>query len=113
MIGVLICFFGILILQLATPFWWWIMAVPFVFAIFKARSGWDGFRTGMLSAGALWLLASLYYWLTGSGIIVSRVADMMGVGSPVVVLLATTLIAILAAGFSGTTGYFLRGAFKK
>ena len=113
MISVIISFLIILVLQLATPFWWWTMLVPLIMAVILAKSGWDGFRIGAFSAGGLWLLASVYYWLTGSAIIASRVADMMSVGTTIVVLLATGLVAAIAAGVAGLTGYYVRTIFRR
>jgi len=53
--GTLLCLGALLILQILTPFWWWILLVPFVYGGAFAETGWNGFRTGMLSAGLLWL----------------------------------------------------------
>lgn len=102
-----------LFLQLLTPFWWWIMMVPFLYGIVKARSGWKGFGVGMASAGLLWLFGSLYYWLTGGGTIAQRVAIMMKLGSPLLLIAAITLVAVLAGGFAGNSGYFLRTALRR
>lgn len=108
----LLCFLLILVLQIVTPFWWWIMVIPFLFALFATKSGWDGFRVGILSAGLLWLLASLFYWLTGSQIIAARIADMMGVGISFAMVLVTCVVAMIASGFAGMTGYLLGSIFR-
>ena len=113
MIGIIICFIFILILQLLTPFWWWIMVVPFIYSFVRARSGWKGFQIGMLSAGLLWFLSSLYMYLTGSKIISTRIAQMFNIGIPWIMVILTTLIAALAAGFAGLAGYSLRAFFRE
>lgn len=110
---VIFCLAVLLLLQIATPFWWWIIPVPMVFGILLAKSGWKGFRTGMLSAGLLWLGWSLYMMLGGSDIVAKRIAVMMGVSSPWILVLITALSAAIVAGFSGSTGYFLQATFFK
>ncbi|KAA0230129.1 hypothetical protein EDS67_08825 [candidate division KSB1 bacterium] len=113
--GIAICFIVMLILQLATPFWWWIMLVPFLFGMLGATSAWQGARTGMFSAGFLWLSAGLFYWLTASQIITARVAKMLGerfeVESVILVFAVTTMVAALAGGASAATGFWGRELF--
>lgn len=113
--GIGICFATMLILQLATPFWWWIMLVPFLFGLLGAHSAWHGARTGMLSAGLLWLLAGLFYWLTASQIITARVAKMLGerfeIESVILIFVLTAMVAALAGGASAATGFWGRELF--
>lgn len=113
--GIAICFIVMLILQLATPFWWWIMLVPFLFGLLGAHSAWQSARTGMFSAGFLWLSAGLFYWLTASQIITARVAKMLGerfeVESVILVFALTTMVAALAGGVSAATGFWGRELF--
>ncbi|MCL4703892.1 hypothetical protein KJ068_01950 [bacterium] len=113
--GIAICFIVMLILQLATPFWWWIMLVPFLFGLLGAHSAWQSARTGMFSAGFLWLSAGLFYWLTASQIITARVAKMLGerfeVESVILVFAVTTMVAALAGGASAATGFWGRELF--
>jgi hypothetical protein len=111
MIGILICLVTMLVLQLVTPYWWWIMAVPLVYALARGRATWGSMLTGLVSSGLLWLLAGAYAWATGSEIILSRVAITMMVGSPVLVLSMTTVLAAVAGALAGGAGYSLRAAF--
>ena len=112
MIGIFVCLAAMLVLQIVTPYWWWIMVVPFLYAVVLGRTGWSGFRTGLLSAGLLWLAAGLYYLLTGSDVIAGRVGQMFPLGSGWGVLAATAVLAALAGGFAGSTGYLLKAALK-
>lgn len=113
--GIVFCFAVMLILQLLTPFWWWVMLVPFLFGMLGATSAWHGARTGMLSAGLLWLSAGLFYWLTASQIITARVAKMLGerfeVESVILVFALTAMVAALAGGVSAATGFWGRELF--
>jgi zinc transporter ZupT len=113
MIAVLVCLLVMLALQVLTPFWWWIMIVPFAYGAAVAKSGWKALRTGVLSAGLLWLGAGVYFLLTGSRIIAERMAKMFGLGSPWLMVLVTTLIAAVAAALSGYAGYAVRALFRR
>jgi hypothetical protein len=113
MIGIGLCLIAMFVLQLITPYWWWIMVVPLLYALFAGKSGWQGFRTGMMSAGLLWLAAGLFYLMISGDLVAGRIADMFRLGSPWLVLLVTALLAALAGGFAGSTGDFLRAAFRK
>ncbi len=55
MIAMLVCLLAMLALQILTPYWWWVMIVPFAFGAGIATSGWRAMRTGVLAAGLLWL----------------------------------------------------------
>lgn len=113
MIAVLICLLVMLVLQIITPYWWWVMIVPFAYGAGAAKSGAKAMRTGFVSAGLLWLGSSLYFVLTGGGIITGRVARMLGLPASWPMVLITALIAGVAAAFSGYAGYAVRVLFKK
>ena len=113
MMAVLICLLAMLVLHILTPFWWWLMIVPFAYGAAAAKSGGKALRTGFLSAGLLWLGSSVYFYLTGSGIITARVAKMFGLPASWPMMLITALIAGIAAAFSGYAGYAVRSVFKK
>jgi hypothetical protein len=112
MIAVIVCLLIMLALQVLTPFWWWVMIVPFAFGAAAARSGAKAFWTGFVSAGLLWLSASLYLFLTGSRIIAERMARMVGLGRSWLMILATTLVAALAAAISAYAGYAVMRLFR-
>jgi hypothetical protein len=113
MIAVLVCLFVMLGLHILTPYWWWVMIVPFAYGAAAARSGGKAMRTGFLSAGLLWLGASITFALTGGGIITGRMAQMFGLGASWLMILVTALVAAVAAAFSGYTGYAVRNLFKR
>jgi hypothetical protein len=113
MTAVLMCLLAMLALQLLTPYWWWVMIVPFAFCAAAARSGGKAFRTGFFAAGLLWLGISLFLYLTGSGLIATRMARMFGLGKSWLMVFVTALIAAVAAGVSGYAGYSVRALVKK
>ena len=113
MTAVLMCLLVMLALQLLTPYWWWVMIVPFAYGAAAARSGWKAFRTGFSAAGLLWLGTSLFLYLTGSGLIATRMARMFGLEKSWLMIFVTALIAAVAAGASGYAGYAVRALVKK
>jgi len=113
MIAVAVCFLAMLALGLLTPYWWWVMIVPFAYGAAAAGTGWRALRTGFLAAGLLWLGASGYFFLTGSRIIAGRMAGMFDLGKPWLMIPAAGLVAGLAAAFSGYAGYAVRAVFRK
>lgn len=113
MIGIVVCIAVMLVLQTVTLYWWWIMVVPFGYALVALKSGSIGFRTGLLSAGLLWLAAGGYALVTSSDIVAGRIAGMLQLGgSGWLVLLVTAVVAGLAGGISGMTGSLLRAVFS-
>ena len=112
MIAVVVCLLAMLVLQVLTPYWWWVMIVPFAYGAAAARSGGKAFRTGFLSAGLLWLGGSVFFFLTGGRLIAERMARMFGLGRSWLMILLAALVAAVAAAFSGYAGYAVRALFK-
>jgi hypothetical protein len=102
-----------LLLQIVTPLWWWIMVVPFVFGVVRAKSGRHAILLGVLGGSILWFASSTYYYLAGSQIIARRVAAMMGLGSPVLLIIVTTILAFIAGGIAASAGYSIRKLLPK
>ncbi len=111
MSAILLCLSTMLVLQILTPFWWWIIIVPFAYGVAAARSGGKALLTGLAAAGILWLGASLTLFLTDSGLIASRIAAMLKLGDPRWLVLGTGTLAALAAGLAGYSGYAVRRLF--
>lgn len=109
---VLICLLAMLGLALAAPYWWWVMIVPFAYGAAAATSVWRGARTGLLSAGALWLGAATVYYFDGGRTIAGRLADLFGLGRPWTMIAATALLAALAGGLAGFAGAAVRAAAR-
>ena len=111
--GIAVCAVVILVLQMTTPYWWWVQAIPLVYGLLRARNGWDGFVVGAGSAGLLWLLAGLVSWGLGGGIVAERVARMAGGVPSWSILVATAVVAALAGGLAGAAGCLFRRALRR
>lgn len=67
---------------------------------------------GLTTGGTVWFLAGLILLMSKSQIVAWRVAQMAGVRNGWVVLMVTTIIAMLAAGIASATGHSLRAALR-
>ncbi len=112
MIGIAICFVAMLILQIFTPFWWWILVVPFAGAIFLCDSAKEGFKVGFIAAGLLWLLAGLFFYINGADVIFGRTATLLRMPVSWLLFIFTAVIAGLAGGVGGLGGYWAGAAFS-
>jgi len=113
MIAVIISLVLMLGLQIVTGAWWWVMAVPFLYGLTFAPSGWRALRDGFLAAGLLWLGSAVFFYLAGSAIIARRMAGMFGLGLGWLMIIVTALVAGAAAAMAAYAGYAVKGIFKK
>jgi hypothetical protein len=113
MIGVLVSFAAMLALGVATPYWWWIMAVPFAFGAAAARTKGLALRTGLISAFLAWGIAAAYFYGTGGRIIAGRMAAMFRLERPWLMVAVTAAVAAVAGGAAGYAGFALRALFKR
>jgi hypothetical protein len=113
MVDLLLCLLIMLVLQLLTPHWWWIMAVPLLYGLIKAESGARAFLVGMASSGLLWLGASYYFWKSGGELIANRMAAVLGIAQAGYLVAATVALALLSGGFAAGAGFYLKALFRK
>jgi hypothetical protein len=109
MLSILLSFSLLYGIQLLHPAWWWVFLASALAGALTARSGWSGFFGCGLGAGLAWGVAAILQ-LTGDGSIVSgRVATMLQVGNPWVLVGLTFAVSFLCGGLAGMTGYYLTG----
>lgn len=92
--------------------WWGIVIPCLIFGAWFIESGGKAFLIGFVAGGLAWFLQALYIDIANESILSTRIAEMMGVGSHWIILLATFLIAALIGGFATLTGYFLKAVLK-
>lgn len=108
MLFILIFLFSLLA-QFFLP-WWSLALVCFGLAAWKARYGGHAFLAGFGAIGLTWLGAALYWHLFTDGILSQRVANMMTVGSPWILLAVTVLLGALIGGLSAMSGFYVQRA---
>ncbi|MFH2056574.1 MAG: hypothetical protein ABIJ61_11495 [bacterium] len=107
-LATLICAVLILAANLVSPFWWWLMLVPFMFGLIVTRRVTRAFLVGAIAGGLVWFGASVYYWKSGGEIVTQRVAEILQLNVPELLILAAGLIGFLAGGFSAAAGAAIR-----
>lgn len=112
-VDLILCLAIMLVLQLLTPHWWWIMAVPLLYGLIKADSGAKAFLVGMAASGLLWLGASYYFWKSGGELIADRMAAVLGIEQVGYLVAATAALALLSGGFAAGAGFYLKALASK
>lgn len=92
---------------------WWAIVIPgLIFGAWLLQGGGKAFLIGFFACGLAWFFQVLYIDIANESILSTRIAEMMGVGSHWIILLATFLIAALVGGFATLTGFYLKAALK-
>lgn len=91
------------ILNLFLP-WWSIVLPGLIFGYQFNKSGWSSFGWGFLALFLLWGGQALYIHFANDGILSTRIAEMLGVGSPYLVILITGVLGGLVSGLAALTG---------
>ena len=91
------------LLNLVLP--WWSIAIPGLILgyQFNPKSG-AAFGWGFLALFLLWGGQALYIHFANDGILSTRIAEMLGVGSPYLVILITGILGGLVSGLATLTG---------
>ena len=108
--------FTCLFLQFFLP-WWIIGPVAFGFCFWKSYSGGYAFRSSFYAIFVLWAVVGLILTIENEHLLANRVGQMFMLPewdfNWAIVLLISSLIGGLAAGFAGAAGFYFRGAFEK
>ncbi|WP_142454136.1 hypothetical protein [Gracilimonas mengyeensis] len=88
---------------------WWSIALPgLILGYVFNKQMWVSFGWGFLALFLLWGGQALYIHLANDGILSSRIAEMLQVGSPWLVVLATGILGGLVSGLAALTGAALK-----
>lgn len=92
---------------------WWSIALPGVLLgyLFKQK-GAASFGWGFLALFVLWGGQALYIHFANDGILSTRIAEMLGVGSPFLVILITGILGGLVSGLATLSGSLLNTGEK-
>lgn len=99
------------LINLVLP-WWGIAITGLVLGFqMKPKSG-KAFGIGFLALFLLWGCQALYTHLVNDGILSTRIAEMLGVGSPLLVVLITGVLGGLISGLAVLSGSLLTNKDK-
>ncbi len=113
MINILVPLVIVFLLQLIFYSWWWIIMVPLVLGFLEKDSALKATVGTGLGVFLLWFGMAVYQWKNGGEIIVTRIAEVMGIGSGFLLALATGLVGFLVAVVAGYAGFSLRKVLIK
>jgi hypothetical protein len=100
------------ILNLFLP--WWSIAIPgLIFGYRFNLKALPSFGWGFLALFLLWGGQALYIHFANDGILSTRIAEMLSVGSPYLVILITGLIGGLVSGLATLTGSLVKETPRK
>lgn len=93
---------------------WWGIAITGLILGFqmKPKSG-AAFGIGFLALFLLWSGQALYIHFANDGILSNRIAEMLGVGSPYLVVLITGILGGLVSGLAVLSGALLNNISSK
>ena len=101
----LICFFGLPF----TP--WWMLWVVLGVCGWFATTPKEAMSIGAKVAPLTWGIKIGSGFITGGSILMQRVADMMGFGSSIGLIIATLVLVVFLGGLSTISGYQLKMLF--
>ncbi|POY38424.1 hypothetical protein C3K47_03220 [Solitalea longa] len=93
--------------------WWIIMVIPFILALWKSEKGSKTFISAFGAIFLNWFLYAFFVHFKTEGILTVKVAEMLTVKSPVVLIFITGIIGGLAAGITAITGHYCKNLIKK
>lgn len=109
-------FFGIFIFSWITALLlpWWVLFIPaFLLSAWAINNSFAAFLVGFLASGFGWFVQALYIHFANDAILSSRMAEMLGAGSPWSVLWLTFLIAAIPGGLAALAGSLFASIMHK
>lgn len=98
-----------------SPFftWWTAMVVAFLVSYISPSSGLNAFVAGFLGVGLVWMGHAWNIDVLNDSSFSTKVAEIMQVSDPILLVFATGLIGGLAGGFASLSGTSFRSLFIK
>ena len=93
--------------------WWVIMVIPFLLTIWKGEKGNKSFLAGFAAIFVSWLICSLILHFKTDGILTVKIAEMMMVKSPMLLIFSGSLIGGLSGGLAALTGTYFKQLFAE
>ena len=93
--------------------WWIIAPVAFLVAAGLSTSAVRAFGAGFIGVAVLWGGLAGYSHFASQAILSARIAQMFGIGWPIVTVIFTALIGGLTAGAAALSGFYLKSCLGK
>lgn len=92
--------------------WWTIAIAAFIVAIPLSQKGAGAFWSGFAGVALLWGGYALFIGINTNFVLSAKIAELMKVGSPLILVLLTAILGGLVGGLSSLTGYFLKDLWR-
>ena len=93
--------------------WWGVFIPAIILGAWLFEKAFASFITGFLATGFAWFLQVLYIHIANDAILSTRVAELIGVQSPWVILLITFLIGAIPGSLGCLLGTLLKLNLRK
>ena len=88
--------------------WWTVVLCAFLVNLFIPTKGLNAFLSGFLGVGLLWLIAAWLIDQDTNSILTARVAELLYLGEPFLLVVVTGVLGGILGGFGALTGSLLR-----
>ena len=92
------------VLQFFTSAWWWVIVVPLFAGALCRGSMTKATLLGSFISGSLWTLIALRQFLGSADIVAEKIATMIGIGQPILLVVITGVLGFLLGAISANTG---------
>ncbi len=100
----LLCFLAGVFLQ-----WWGIAIAAFIVAIAIHQRAWKAYLSAFLAVFVVWALIAWWRDSANEGLLSKQVAELFSLGSSILLIIVSSVIGALVAGFAAMSGSYLRG----
>lgn len=88
---------------------WWSFAIcAFIVAVAVHQKAWKAFLAGFIALALLWGSLAAYKDFNNDHILSTKIAALLSLGNPTLLLVVTALVGGLVAGFAALSGSYLR-----
>ncbi len=98
---------GGFLLQLVFP-WWSLVIAALAVGTAVSLSGFKAFLSGLIGTTVVWWIYSWIIDMKTDSILSQRIAELFHVGSPVVIIMISGILAGIAGGLAAATGSALK-----
>ncbi|MFT4735988.1 MAG: hypothetical protein ACI8QD_002644 [Cyclobacteriaceae bacterium] len=93
--------------------WWIVILIGLSVGLLLPGNGLNLFNAGFLGAGLVWLGYAIKLDYSTQSIMSNKIAELIGISDPLILLLGSGLIGGICAGFGALTGSSFRQIFIK
>jgi len=91
--------------------WWSVAIAGFLISLILSSSGTSSFFAGFLGVAMIWFIQAFYIDFTTESILTEKVAEILFMPHPFLLVLVSAIIGGLVGGLSALTGSHLRRLF--